>query len=77
MLFFGMEASMNATFSFLISVGIIALASGLSLARSPLARRWLGRSWDYSPPSWVRSAFMKQLATSKSRSSAIPAPPNP
>ncbi len=48
--------------------GCRTLAFGLSLARSPLARLWLGRSWDYLPSLWVRSAFIKQLAMSKSRS---------
>src|SRR5258708_29279324 len=46
----------------------LRLAFGSSLARSPLARLWLGRSWDYLPSLWVRSAFIKQLAMSKSRS---------
>jgi hypothetical protein len=60
---------MDAAFSFLISVGItLPLAFGLSLARSPLARLWLGRSWGYLPSLWVRSAFSKQLTMSKSRS---------
>jgi hypothetical protein len=51
MLFFGMEANMNATFSFLISVGIIAfgiwivagtIAAGTIAAGSPLAWALMG-----------------------------------
>jgi hypothetical protein len=46
MLFFGMEANMNATFSFLISVGIIAfgiwIVAGTIAAGSPLAWALMG-----------------------------------
>jgi hypothetical protein len=47
---------------------MLPLAFGLSLARSPLARLWLGPSWDCLPSLWVRLAFIKQLAMPKSLS---------
>jgi hypothetical protein len=40
---------MDTVLSLLISVGIIAFGVWISPARSPLARLWLGRSWDYLP----------------------------
>jgi len=60
-----MEVIMNDAFSFLISLGIIALAFGLS--RRDAAGSPLVGSWDYLPSLWVRSAFIKQLAISESR----------
>jgi hypothetical protein len=61
-----MEANMNVAFSFLISIGIIAfgiwIVAGTIAAGSPLAWALMG------PLTVVRSAFIKQLAISKSRS---------
>jgi hypothetical protein len=66
----GMEVIMNAAFSFLISVGIIAfglwITAGTIAAGSPLAWTLMGLLTAL----WVRSAFIKQLAMSKSRSCA-------
>jgi hypothetical protein len=59
---------MNVAFSFLISMGIIAfgiwIVAGTIAASSPLAWALMGGL----PSLWVRSAFIKQLAISKSRS---------
>ena len=59
---------MNAAFSFLISIGIIAFGIWIVAGTPPLAGLWLGRSWVCLPSLWVRSAFIKRLAISKSRS---------
>ena len=78
MLFFGMEANMNATFSFLISVGIIAfgiwIVAGTIAAGSPLAWALMGLLTTI-----VGSISLYEATRDlkKWRSSAIPAPPNP
>jgi hypothetical protein len=73
----GIEANMNAAFSFQISIGILAfgiwIAAGTIGGSSPLAWALMG----FLPSWWVRSAFIKQFAISKShscvRSAAHPA----
>jgi hypothetical protein len=57
---------MDAAFSFLISIGIIAF--GIWMVAATIA---IGSPWaliDYLPFLWGRSAFIKQLAISRSRS---------
>jgi hypothetical protein len=68
MLFFGMEANMNAAFSFLISIGIVAfgiwIVAGAIAAGSPLTWTLMGLLTVI-----VGSiSLYQQLAISKSRS---------